>query len=319
MLPEPFRLAHTAADQAPVHDERGNQGGQPQHKEEHEGVKIHDRASPRTLHGLFRTVDVKTVAASHIRHGAGKAGREALQSLEVIPLPFHKELLLNGGITLLRVIIGSAEALVGLLVVLVILINLMQLLPVVGYNLFGHKQAAVSHRHGGTVHLHVKLVAGKVRRIEDKRVHRSQGIAGRIQGYGHLGILHNLLRRTLRGHLPQGNHQAVVPFHFGGQVFFYRRIRSIVPLEALILPGNFVKSESQVKGILRSLRVQHNRQFVALVDELHQTLVLLLDSFFGATAELDKAGIGFPKLHQEHGERVVQVVLLEYSPNRADD
>ena len=316
VVPEPFPLAHTAFHKPFVYNEGGNKGGQQQDGQQHEGVNEHDRTSPGADNVFFHA-QVQAIAAADVFPGPADAARQGGKGFEIIALSLHEEFLLHGGVLVLGIDVCAAKEFVRLLVVLVVFLNLLELAPVIGYNLFRHIQAAVPHRNGGLVHREGGFSSDEFGGIHDGGIGLGQCHRYGIQGHGHFPFLDNLFCRTLRRHFSQGEHQAVVPVHLGREGGLDFVVGGALALELLVLMGYFVQGEGEVEGVFGHLGVEHQGQLVALVNELYQALVLLLDPFFHAPAELEHPAVGFLQFHQKYGERLVQVLFLEHRPDRS--
>ena len=194
--------------------------------------------------------------------------------------------MLYGRIPPLGIVVGASEQFVRLLVILFVHLDLLQLAPVIGYNLFCYIQAAVPDLGGLLIHFQAKLVLGKGGSIHQGGIVRGKNLGGGVQGLGNLGILDNVAGRSLRKHFPECEHQAVVTLQFRGHGFLDLVIRGALALELFVLTGYLVEGESEVEGVLRCLGIQHDGKLIALVNELGQALVLLLDAFFHAPVEL---------------------------------
>ena len=142
---------------------------------------------------------METVSAPDVFPGLCDALGQSFQGFEIIALTLHEEALLHRGIFFLCIVVGTAEKFIRLLIILVVFLDLLQLKPEVGHNLFGHIQAAVPHLDGGLVHFDVEFIFRKVGRM-DQGVGQGQG--GRIQGDGYLIVLFDFFRRALRRHFP---------------------------------------------------------------------------------------------------------------------
>ncbi len=91
-------------------------------------------------------------SSANIFPGLGDAVGKAGQRLEIIALALYEEFLLDGGISALGIVVGASEQFIRLLVIFFVHLNLLQLAPIIGYDLFGHIQAAVPYLGGFLVH-----------------------------------------------------------------------------------------------------------------------------------------------------------------------
>ena len=116
-----------------------------------EGLRALQEAHP-DVDIYIGALDEKLNSDKYIVPGLGDAVGKAGQRLEIIALALYEEFLLDGGISALGVVVGSSEQFIRLLVIFFVHLNLLQLAPIIGYDLLCNIQAAVPYLGGFLVH-----------------------------------------------------------------------------------------------------------------------------------------------------------------------
>ena len=120
---------------------------------------------------------------------------------------------------------------------------------------------------------------------------------------------HQLGRKHLQRH-----HQPVVTVYLDIKIGDDVVVRHPALREVMVLVGNLLQGIGQVKRKVLLLRVKHQRQLIAALDQMHQFLVLPVILRLECHLVALHLKIGLAKLIAQHLERLCQVLLIEHRP-----
>ena len=118
----------------------------------------------------------------------------------------------------------------------------------------------------------------------------------------------------------QSHDQPVVPVNLHIEVRDDVVVRHPALREAMVLVGDLLKSVSEIEREVLLLRVQHQRQLVAALYEMHQLLVLLIILRLEGHLVLLHLDVSLSQLITQHLKRLRQILLVEHRKrgNRSD-
>ncbi len=114
----------------------------------------------------------------------------------------------------------------------------------------------------------------------------------------------------------QGHHQPVVPVDLHIKVRDDVVVRHPALSEVMVLVCDLLEGVGKVEREVLLLRVEHQRQFVAALDKMHQFLVLPVILRLVRHLALLHLYVRLPQFISQHLKRLRQILLVKHAPRR---